>query len=319
MIMGKRWLFAALALVLAGVAVCTASMAALGFDFRALGTEKYETKTYPVGENFENISINVNTDKLHVLPAEDGACRVVCRETEKVTHTVEVQKGSLSIGTVDKRSWIDHIGINVGTPEITVYLPKESYGALTVETDTGDIDISETFTFQSIRISGDTSDVSCRANVSGALEIGLSTGDIDLADIEAGSMDLKVSTGRVTVESAVCKGDVSIHLSTGKTMLDGLTCANLRTDGSTGDITLKDVVASGAFRIERTTGEVRFENADAQEISVTTDTGEVKGTLRSEKIFFTESDTGKISVPKSVTGGRCEITTDTGDIEITVP
>ena len=51
---------------------------------------------------------------------------------------------------------------------------------------------------------------------------------------------------------------------------------------------------------------------------MTTDTGEVKGTLRSEKIFFTESDTGKISVPKSVTGGRCEITTDTGDIEIEI-
>ena len=160
--------------------------------------------------------------------------------------------------------------------------------------------------------------MSCRANVSGALEIGLSTGDIDLADIEAGSMDLKVSTGRVTVESAVCKGDVSIHLSTGKTMLDGLTCANLRTDGSTGDITLKDVVASGAFSIERTTGDVRFENADAAEITVKTDTGDVTGSLRSEKVFLTASDTGKQNVPKSVTGGRCEITTDTGDIEIEI-
>ena len=317
--MGKRWLFAALALILAGVVVCTASMAALGFDFRALGTAKYETKTYPVGEDFENVSINVNTDKIHVLPAEDGKCKVVCRETEKVPHTVEVQKSTLTIGTVDKRTWIDQIGINVGTPEITVYLPKASCGALTVETDTGDIDISETFTFQSIRISGDTSDVSCRANVSGGLEIGLSTGDIDLADIEAGSMDLKVSTGRVTVESAVCKGDVSIHLSTGKTMLDGLTCANLRTDGSTGDITLQDVVASGTFTIERSTGDVRFENSDASEIYVTTSTGEVTGSLRSEKVFITRSDTGRQDVPKSVTGGRCEITTDTGDIEITVP
>ena len=52
---------------------------------------------------------------------------------------------------------------------------------------------------------------------------------------------------------------------------------------------------------------------------VTTSTGEVTGSLRSEKVFITRSDTGRQDVPKSVTGGRCEITTDTGDIEITVP
>ena len=261
--MTKRWLIAAAALLLVGIAVCTVSISVLGFDFKALGTETYETKTYPVDEDFENISINVNTDKIHFLPAGDGKCKVVCLETKKVTHTVEVQKGTLTVGTVDKRTWIDQIGINIGTPEITVYLPKDSYGALNVETDTGDIDISEKLTFQSIRISGDTADVSCRANVSGGLEISLTTGDIDLAALEAGSMDLKVSTGHVKVESAVCKGDVSIRVSTGKTKLDGLTCANLRTDGSTGDITLKDTVATGSFYIERSTGDVRFENSDA--------------------------------------------------------
>ena len=316
--MKKRWLIAAAALLLVGIAVCTVSISVLGFDFKALGTETYETKTYPVGEDFENISINVNTDKIHFLPAEDGKCTVVCRETEKITHTVEVQKGTLTIGTVDERRWIDQIGINIGTPEITVYLPKDAYGALTVDTDTGDVDISENFTFKSIQIHGDTADVSCRAKVSGGLEIGLSTGDIDLAAVEAGSMDLKVSTGHVKVESAVCKGDVTIRVSTGKTVLDGLTCANLSTEGSTGDITLKDVVASGAFNIKRSTGDVRFENADAAEIYVKTDTGDVTGTLRSDKVFFTESDTGKQKVPKTITGGRCDITTDTGDIEISV-
>ena len=38
----------------------------------------------------------------------------------------------------------------------------------------------------------------------------------------------------------------------------------------------------------------------------------------SAKVFITETDTGKVEVPKSVTGGRCEIETDTGDIQITV-
>ena len=42
------------------------------------------------------------------------------------------------------------------------------------------------------------------------------------------------------------------------------------------------------------------------------------GTLRTEKVFITASDTGKVNVPKTITGGRCEITTATGNIEIEV-
>ena len=37
-----------------------------------------------------------------------------------------------------------------------------------------------------------------------------------------------------------------------------------------------------------------------------------------EKIFFTESDTGHIGVPKGTAGGTCEIRTDTGDITFTI-
>ena len=316
--MKKRWLIAAAALVLVGFAVCAASIAALGFDFTALGTQNYKTNTYPVDGKVEQISIHAQTDKITLLPAEDGKCKVVCSETKKITHEVKAEKGELSVQTVDKRTWIDQIGINVGSPSITVYLPAGAYGQIVVETDTGDVEIPADFSFVNLRIQGDTSDVTCRADVSGAMEIGLSTGDISLAGLSAGGMDLSVSTGHVDVESVTCKGDVNIHVSTGKTELDGLTCANLSTDGSTGKITLKDVVASGSFNIERSTGDVRFENSDAAEIFVNTSTGEVTGTLRSEKIFFTESDTGKENVPKSVTGGRCEITTDTGDIEIEI-
>ncbi len=316
--MNKKWFFAAIGLVLAGLAVCTVSMTVLGFDFTRLGTDSYETNVYPVREQFENISIDVRTDHIAFRPAEDGECKVLCRETSNLTHDVAVKDGTLTVRTVDDRTWIDQIGIHTGSPEITVYLPEKTYGSLAIETATGDIELPKDFTFASMQIHGDTADVSCRAGVTGGMEIRLSTGDIDLASLDAGSLELTVSTGRITAKEVRCKGDVSIHVDTGKTKLEDLTCRALRTDGKTGDITLKDVVASGAFSIERTTGDVRFENADAAEITVKTDTGDVTGSLRSEKVFLTASDTGKQNVPKSVTGGRCEITTDTGDIEIEI-
>ena len=81
---------------------------------------------------------------------------------------------------------------------------------------------------------------------------------------------------------------------------------------------MKNVIATERFSIERDTGDVILEGCDAAEIFIETDTGDVRGTLLSEKVFITETDTGRVSVPSSITGGRCEITTDTGNIKINI-
>ncbi|MBR2023360.1 MAG: hypothetical protein IJ996_02435, partial [Clostridia bacterium] len=73
-----------------------------------------------------------------------------------------------------------------------------------------------------------------------------------------------------------------------------------------------------SFYIERDTGGVQFTFCDAEEITVETDTGSVKGSLLSDKVFIAHSDTGRVIVPTTQTGGRCEINTDTGSIIIEI-
>ena len=92
--------------------------------------------------------------------------------------------------------------------------------------------------------------------------------------------------------------------------------ASFRTD--TGDISLENVVTEGMLSVLCDTGDVRLTRCDGGEISIKTDTGDVSGSLLSEKVFSVHSDTGRVNVPKSVAGGPCEITTDTGDIKITI-
>ena len=57
-----------------------------------------------------------------------------------------------------------------------------------------------------------------------------------------------------------------------------------------------------------------FDRCDAAELSITTDTGDVKGTLLSDKVFIARTDTGRVHVPETTNGGKCKITTSTGDI-----
>ena len=58
--------------------------------------------------------------------------------------------------------------------------------------------------------------------------------------------------------------------------------------------------------------------SDAEELFIKTDTGDVTGTLLSAKEFVYETDTGRVKLPETTTGGKCEIITDTGDIHIEI-
>ena len=268
------------------------------WDFTKLSTNQYETNEHTVTEAFQGISVHTNTADIIFARTEEDACSVVCFERSNEKHSVSVKDGTLVIEISDTRKWYEHIGIGFKTPQITVYLPRNEYDTLTVKSDTGD--------------------VTCYASVSETLKIKATTGDILLSNLSVGSLELSVSTGKIKASGVTCEGDVSVRVSTGKTNLTDMTCKSLITKGSTGDLSLKNVVASGSFSIERSTGDVTFDGSDAAEIFVKTDTGDVEGSLLSSKVFMVTTDTGDKDVPKTVSGGRCEIATDTGDIRIRI-
>lgn len=313
------WMIVGASLILLGILLFVGVMWTMKWDFLKLSATKYETNTSEIDEEFENITIEAITADVAFLPSDDGVCRVVCYEQTKVKHAVEVSEGTLTVKAVDTRAWYDYIGIfSVGNPIITVYLPSAEYESLSVKTNTGDVGIPTGLHLKKLDISGTTGNVSCYASVKESMRIKMTTGDILVKDITAGSAELSVSTGRVEVSDLVCEGNLTVRVSTGKTVLSDLSCANLYSDGTTGDLYLRRVIAGENFHLERSTGDVELEGCDAAEIFVQTDTGDVVGSLLTDKVFLTQTDTGSIRVPSSVTGGRCEIITDTGDIDITI-
>ena len=314
----KIWLVIATALVVVGCVIFGGVMTMLQWDFTKLSTVKYETNDYEIDENYKNISIVTDTADIVFMPSQNSKSSIVCREQKNVKHSVTVKDDTLVIAVVDTRKWYEYIGINIGTPKITVYLPNAEYEKLFIKESTGNVEIPNNFRFESMDISTSTGDVKNDASASESIKIKTGTGNIRVENISAEALDLSVSTGEITVCDVTCQGDVKIHVSTGKTKLTDVACKNLTSSGNTGDISLKNVIATETFSLERSTGDVKFDGCDAAEISVKTDTGDVTGTLLSEKVFLAETDTGRVEVPKTATGGRCEITTDTGDIRIKI-
>ena len=314
----KIWLAVAASLVIIGLIMFAGVMSVYGWDFSKLNTGKYETNTHEIDEGFNSLSIKTETADIIFKYSNDGKCRVECFDEIKAKHSAVVEDDTLVIRMVNEKSWYDYIGINFGSPKITVYLPKAEYSSLSIYDATGDIEIPEVFKFENAEISLSTGDIDYFASTYTLIKLKTSTGDICVEDTTAGELDLSVSTGSITVSNVICAGDIDVKVSTGKTRLNNVECDNFVSVGHTGDIFLTDVIAAEKLTVERNTGDIKFDSSDAAEIYVKTNTGRVEGSLLTDKIFITHTNTGKVNVPKRVTGGICDISTNTGNIKITI-
>ncbi len=294
----KKWLLTGAVLSIVGAVIFVGALAIIHFDFTKLSTQKSETNTYEFHEDFDKIFINVETASVTFVPSDNGICRVACVEEENLKHTVTIQDDTLTISTVDTRKWYDYICINFWSPKVTVYLPKDVYTSLSVATVTGNIEIPDKFNFESVAVTGTTSNIACYATVSESTELHTTTGSILLGPTEAKTVHLSATTGSITAK------DIS--------------CDRLTAETHTGRIRLEHVLAKDRMQLENTTGGVDFERCDAADITIKTTTGSVRGSLLSGKTFVTETATGSVHVPASTSGGRCEITTSTGSIKIEI-
>ena len=295
----KTLLIVAVILAVTGGVIFTVAFAALGFDIAKLSTQKYEFNTYMLAEDFNSIKINTETASVILAASDSDECKIECVEREKMKHTAKVREGTLVIDVENTKKWYDYIGSSFGNETITIYLPKAVYASLSVNADTGSVEIPEMFSFESVCVKVDTGSIDCYADVSNSIE-------------------LQTARGSICAENSKTDGEVKLKTSTGSIKIADIRCNRLSAESHTGSIDLTNTIADDNMTINCATGSVKFNSCDANEMKVETHTGSIVGTLLSDKIFFAKSAVGNVDVPKTTSGGTCELVTGTGDIKIEI-
>ena len=325
-------------LLVAGTALFVSGFAMMNFNFKGMTDMKYTTQTHKITEDFSSISIDISVADIAFILSDNGETRVECYENDKHIHTVAVNDGVLCIGEQKSFNVFNFINIDFDKPRVTLYLTRTQFDSLHINSDTSLIAVPAQLSFNACNIQNRTGTVSFNATTTAGLSIKTTTGRIMVSDIApTGDVHLQTNTGHVTLRSAQIDGHLFIHTTTGRIHLEDvdcgridlesstgdktilrLNCASLTSESSTGRSSFTDVIAKGKISIGADTGDVKLERCDAAELSIETDTGDVSGSLLSEKIFYTETDTGRVRVPHTTTGGKCEVKTDTGNITFTV-
>lgn len=313
-------------------------------DVTIIPSESGERKVVALDRKKINYTVTVDGDTLRIKAVDER------RWFEKI-----MDFGKSKLDVYIPAGEYGNLRIDASTADITV--PESfTFADISIERSTGEVKLAAN-AVGNVNIKGSTGDTVVENVTCGSLDIKYSTGKIyltniisvgdvkmegstgdmllngvsfksistigDTGDLIAGNLNgtegvyVKRSTGDVTLSNVVCT-DMNVIVSTGHTELTNVACHSFATEGSTGNITMANLIAEGLIDIERSTGDVYFDRCDAAEIEVETETGYVKGTLLTNKIFQVRTSSGKIDVPESWEGGKCKITTTTGSVKISI-
>ena len=263
------------------------------------GSTSLVTKNYPVSGSFSSVSVTEYYADVQLWASRDGSVSVTTRDTQDVTHTVQVVNGTLTISRPEPNLGQRIFHDDDDDPTVIVYLPAGDYGSLTVNTTAGDIESAGQLNFASANLTS-------------------TAGDIDITGSVTQSLVCTTTTGDVEVNSPAA-GAVQISTNTGDAELTGVSAQSLSIQTNTGDADLERTVAAGAIEISTTTGDIELERSDAASLTLSTTSGDVEGSLLTGKTFSASSISGRVSVPASTAGaGACNISTTSGSIRLTV-
>ena len=335
----KRIILISVLLVISGLVVSFISLCMVDFKLSKLSNLTYVENEYTDLESFENIDID-SSFNINIFPSADGKIKIDCHESEELYNNVEIKNNILFITDNDTRKWYEKAFalFQIKPMSVDIYLPDSDYKDLEISAGSGDIFVSEGFYFENADLSCSSGDIEFKASSKDEINISCSSGSVFLANSKAKNINLRTSSGACEAEYINAENDITIKSSSGKIELNHCQTQNLSVNTTSGGCELESInadsdikiesksgsceavhaIAKNDFIAEATSGTVYLDLCDAANLSINTKSGSVRGTLLSEKIFFTNTKSGKVSVPDSLTGGKCEVSTASGSINLEI-
>lgn len=312
------------ALLLAACALFVTGMALEDWDFTALNTARYQTRTQTF-TGIEDIDISypfadiaVKTDEAAEEIALSYPVRVD-RDGNDLGYThLTAEGGLLQLTAEEKPAWNFGFGIQVSSPQVVLTLPATAFGDISIGSDAGKIAVEG---------------VTC-----GDLLLSANLGDIEAKDVSCTQLTATASAGAVAVYGAACEGaqltadlgevraeNVQCSALTctsqlGSARIERLQCEKLSVDVETGDIELEEAAVQ-SIELSVELGDIDLRQVDAQELDLAAEMGSIEGTLAGTEKDYTigvTANMGSSNIADRFGGTRTLVAaTEMGDITIT--
>ena len=302
----RRRLFAKVFIILgvlllaAGIILFIGGMSAVGWDFSALNTVRYENRTYEE-QSGSVTALQVDyTDAAIAVEYSETAEKISVsypvRQNEHGEDTAEIkiteENGTLPVA--DHVEWEKNLfQCSLGnSPVVRITLPAGREYSLTLGTGNGSIRLQANGAELS-SLALHTENGSIRAQAETPLHIG-------------GNATFQTENGSVTVSNIEAEGDLALHTSNGSVSAENVSAKNITVTTEHGDVTLTDAAADTALKAQTSTGRISLcGEIAANSLTAKTETGAIllrDGTIDANAIDLS-TETGSITAENSVFAG----------------
>lgn len=312
------------ALLLAACALFVTGMALEDWDFTALNTARYQTRTQTF-TGIEDIDISypfadiaVKTDEAAEEIALSYPVRVD-RDGNDLGYTQLTAKGGLlRLTAKDKPSWNFGFGIQVSAPQVVLTLPAAAFGDISIGSDAGKIAV-EGVTCGDLLLSANLGDIEAKDVSCTQLTATASAGAVAVYGAACEGAQLTADLGAVIVEDMQC-GALTCTSQLGSARIERLQCEKLTVQVETGDIELEEAAVQ-SIELSVELGDIDLRQVDAQELDLAANMGSIEGTLAGTEKDYTigvTANMGSSNIADRFGGTRTLVAaTEMGDITIT--
>ena len=312
------------ALLLAACALFVTGMALEDWDFTALNTARYQTRTQTF-TGIEDIDISypfadiaVKTDEAAEEIALSYPVRVD-RDGNDLGYTqLTAKDGLLRLTAEEKPAWNFGISIQVSAPQVVLTLPATAFGDISIGSDAGKIAV-EGVTCGNLLLSANLGDIEAKDVSCTQLTATASAGAVAVYGAACEGAQLTADLGAVIVEDMQC-GALTCTSQLGSARIERLQCEKLSVDVETGDIELEEAAVQ-SIELSVELGDIDLRQVDAQELDLAAEMGSIEGTLAGTEEDYTigvTANMGSSNIADRFGGTRTLVAaTEMGDITIT--
>ncbi|MBC3900237.1 DUF4097 family beta strand repeat protein [Acetobacterium malicum] len=295
-------------LIILGFVIALLAFALAGFNWNSFNTSLPDEETsysYDLASVSSLTVSELDADVL-IVGTDEDKIKITCFENKKDAYTIQLQaNGNLNIKRSLYKHWYEYIGFNISNQKrtLTVSVPKNFAGEMEAATMSGNLDLT---------------------NFDGLAAINTSTasGQITLKNVTTNNhLNASTLSGNFDLDNLRTDKDIEIGTSSGEIQFnDGKIAGNMSISSLSSNIDLVDTSINGDVSIGNSSGNVNLNKLAANNLSITTLSGNVRGSILGDPGNYTitaDSLSGTIDIPRSGNGKNTfDISTSSGNIDI---
>lgn len=218
--------------------------------------EIYSTSIYSeqktITSPYNKINIDVMSGGVLLLPSKDKTTQIKTKDVKNKTFfKYEVKSDTLTITNNQeiKNKRIFNYGFEQShEPAIEIYLPKQTYEKVTINTNKAEID-GKYLNAKNVLIHSKVGLVSFDQLEADHADLKVGTGEIDISKTNVKRLDLDVTIGEMNLEKIYTDSDINGHVGTGEANLTfekQPTNTAFNIQSKNGDIEMNDIAGSSS-------------------------------------------------------------------------